>query len=82
MGVEEYRLPITGTDEVSHTPHDYSGAFQGGYSARFTASRRALNRSKRALNRSRRALNPSKAALREKTASWTCITGAKGSVVW
>ena len=53
MGVEEYRLPITSTDVVSHTPHDYSGTFQGGCSARFTDSRRALNRSRRALNPSK-----------------------------
>ena len=27
---------------VLPTPHDYSGTFQGGYSARFIASRRVL----------------------------------------
>ena len=27
---------------VLSTPHDYSSTFQGGYSARFTASRRVL----------------------------------------
>ena len=42
VDVEEYRLPITSIDVVLPTPHDCSGAFQRGYSARFTASRRAL----------------------------------------
>ena len=31
---------------VLPTPHDYSGTFQGGYSARFTASRRSCNGSR------------------------------------
>ena len=31
------------------TPHDYSGTFQGGYSARFTALRRVLEGARRAL---------------------------------
>ena len=43
VGVEEYSLTITSTDVVSHTPHGYSGAFQGGYSARSIASRRLLH---------------------------------------
>ena len=43
VGVEEYRLPIASIAAVLPTPHDYSGAFEGGYSARFTASRRVLN---------------------------------------
>ena len=30
-------------------PHDYSGTFQGGYSARFIASRRVLKGARRAL---------------------------------
>ena len=34
VGVEEYRLPIAGTDVVLPTPDDYSGTFQGEYSAR------------------------------------------------
>ena len=49
VGVEEYTLPITSIDVVLFTPHDYSGAFQGGYSARFTASRRVLKGARRAL---------------------------------
>ena len=43
MGVEEYRLPLTSIDVVLPTAHDYSGAFQGGYNGRFTASWRVLN---------------------------------------
>ena len=38
MGVKECRLPITGIDVALPTPHDYSGTFQGGYSARFQES--------------------------------------------
>ena len=34
---------------VLPTPHDYSGTFQGGYSARFTASRRVLKGARRVL---------------------------------
>ena len=34
---------------VLQTPHDYSCTFQGGYSARFTASRRALKGERRVL---------------------------------
>ena len=63
MGVKKSRPPNTSTDVcgcalsvmlltlavVLSTPHDYSGTFQGGYSARFTASRRALKGARRAL---------------------------------
>ena len=58
VGVEEYRLPITGIDVALPTPHDYSGTFQGGYSARFAASRRVLKEA-------RRALYPSETAMRD-----------------
>ena len=34
---------------VLPTPHDYSGTFQGGYSARFIASRRVLKGARRVL---------------------------------
>ena len=34
---------------VLPTPHDYSGTFQGGYSARLTASRKALKGARRIL---------------------------------
>ena len=34
---------------VLPTPHDYSGTFQGGYNARFTASRRVLKAPRRVL---------------------------------
>ena len=40
VGVEENRLPVTSSDVVLPTPHDFSGTFQVGCSARFTASRR------------------------------------------
>ena len=49
VGVEEYRLPITSIAVVLPTPHDYSGAFQGGYSAKFIASRRVLKGARRAV---------------------------------
>ena len=48
VGVEENTLPITSIDVALPTPHDYSGAFQGGCSARFTASRRVLKGARRA----------------------------------
>ena len=35
---------------VLPTPHDYSGTFQGGYSARFIASRRVPKGARRALS--------------------------------
>ena len=53
VGVEEYRLPITSIDVALPTPHDYSGTFQGGYSARFTASKRVLEGAIRALYHSK-----------------------------
>ena len=34
---------------VLPTPHDYSGTFQGGYSAKFIASRRVCRGARRAL---------------------------------
>ena len=47
LSVEEYRLPITNTDVVLSTPHDSNGTFEGGYSAKFTASRRVLKGARR-----------------------------------
>ena len=39
---------------VLPTPHDYSGTFEGGYSARFIASRRVLIGARRVLYTSKR----------------------------
>ena len=44
---------------VLPTPHDYSGTFQGEYSARFTASRRGLMGARRSLETAKNYAGPS-----------------------
>ena len=44
---------------VLPTPHDYSGTFQGGYSARFTPSRRGLMGARRSLETAKNYAGPS-----------------------